>query len=274
MQVRNEKAKPKRKSADVVWINAWLKQNFDQIEKKTGLTVLDPKGGLGCGAFGCVYATDDPRWVVKITRDKTEGPLVQSVVDYRARTDGGTGLGPSKILPGIVFYKDIFQARSTSAYIDQRWQKFRPFVIVRENVQPMSDEDVRRMTWYEVSDIEKGKATPGLNVLMKQAERFHQRGWSEEEMTNHVVAYGEWLDRLEPEFPLVIDAMRNLFAPPSDLVLQDVHAYNVGFTMTNWGREYRPVGSVVIHDLGVTPPTISPGKFRTLNPLFIHREDE
>jgi hypothetical protein len=56
--------------AGKVWA-AFLESNKDRFQR----TITAPIGGLlGCGLFGCVYESESP-WVVKLTRDKTEGPI-------------------------------------------------------------------------------------------------------------------------------------------------------------------------------------------------------
>jgi hypothetical protein len=56
--------------AGKVWAT-FLENNKDRFRR----TITVPIGELlGCGLFGCVYESTSP-WVVKLTRDKTEGPI-------------------------------------------------------------------------------------------------------------------------------------------------------------------------------------------------------
>jgi hypothetical protein len=279
MQQQQERkpVRRKRKASEVVWANGWLPRHVDMIKDATGLTVLDPKGGLGCGYFGCVYQTDDPRWVVKVTRDKTEAVLAELIRKFRASRDGGDGTGPSAVLPGIIFFKNVIRAHSIYAVIRKMGRTFCPYVIVRENVQPMTDEDVGKMRWCQEPEVEdapnlKDYPKPCLDVLMSWAERYYRRAHSEEGMTEAIVRYGMWMDILRPEFPLVIDAMQTLF-DEEDILLQDVHAKNVSFSLVDWGTQYRPPGTVVIHDLGATPTGNQDVRFKLLNPIGVERTE-
>lgn len=270
----------KHKKVEVSWLDDHMPKYARVIRDKTGLKVKDPGVGVGCGTYGCVYLTDDPRWVVKVTSDRDEGPLALRMVEVRKDLAGGTGYGPSTALQGLVFFKSIFRARP----IWHGRKQFSPYVIIRENVRPASDKDVEeRMTWYvdeslplkiDDEDDKKKKqhakdlAHPGLNIAMFWAKVFHMSKDNIKTMTNAVINYGNMLDKLYDEFPLVVDDMRLLMEERYDLMLQDVHAYNIGYTLVDWGPKYRKVGSAVIHDLGMTP-TVPKSRFQMLNPLHI-----
>lgn len=276
-----QQPKKKQKKVDVAWLDDYMPNFSRHIYDKTGLKVQDPTGGVGCGTFGCVYLTNDPKWVVKVTRDKDEGPLAQRIVEIRKDLAGGDGFGPSTALPGIVFFKDIFQART----VEYDRHLFKPYVLIRENVRPAEDEDVEeKMTWYfdkklpyDIDDKDdkdkngkqihaRDRSHAGLNIVMHWARIFHIYVDSPSKLKNAVKNYIEWLEEIRNEFPLVVDDM--LYLMDHDLVLMDVHAYNVGYSIVNWGKGFRKPGSVVIHDLGMTP-TIPKTRFRMLNPLHI-----
>lgn len=256
--------------SELRWIRPWLARHQSKITARTGLTLKTPDTPEGCGTFGCVYLTNDPRWVIKLTWDATEGPLVREILAAREEKGGNEGYGPSQVLPGIVFYKALFKARPVVC----GKRTISPYVIVRENVRPMSLDDVTAMHWYRVKSIEDGNPTPGLHILQTWAERFHRES-SGALIEQAVVEYGTWMDILEDEFPLVISAMRELFEAPRNLLLADVHTDNVATTITDWGPGYRPPGSVVIHDIGATKPSRDMDKrfqFAMINP--IHRIPE
>jgi len=239
-------------------------KNVERIRTLTGVKILNPKKPVGCGYFGCVYLTDDPRWVVKVTQDHDEASLIQKVLDIREEKTG-VAHGPSRILPGIVFVKAIFRGRKTQ----HGTRTFTPYVIVRENVTPATDNDIKDMEWYSDSEVEEGEITPGLNVAMKWAERFHEYKRYPKESAEAAKQFVRWLVRLRSEFPFVIESMTSLFQN-HDLVLRDVHSENVGKSIVDWGRDYRPAGQWIIHDLGVTPTASRKNDLRVLNPVRVN----
>lgn len=254
------------KRARLCWLDTWMPKNAKHIFEETGLRVLDAKKPVGCGVFGCVYLTNDPRWVVKVSYDATEGALIQKVLDYR-KEKTGYAYGPSRALPGVVFVKAVFRGRK----LQHGRRIFTPYVIVRENVSPSTDSDVEDMEWYSDSRVEGGEMTPGLDIVMKWAERFHRYKKDPERTSEATQHYVQWLNRVRREFPLVIGDMTTFFTE-HDLVLQDVHAFNVGRSIVDWGKDYRQPGQWVIHDLGVTP-TAPRKDFRILNPVRVNIVD-
>ena len=256
--LQEKRRKLKKKSVDLAFLDDYMCKYSRHIYEKTGLKVQDPGIGVGCGTYGCVYLTDDPKWVVKVTRDKDEGPMALRIVEIRKELEGGDGYGPSKALPGIIFFRNIFQART----IEHHRKLFKPTVIIRENIEPVTNKDVEeRMDWF-VDKSFGSKLRPGLEIAQLWAEKFHS---DEGDLAKAVVKFGEWLDRIKDEFPLVVDDMLYLMNN-QDLMLADVHAFNVGYSVTDWGRGFRKPGSVIIHDLGMTP-TVPKSRFRMLNPI-------
>lgn len=256
-----------RLSARLCWQESWVPKNAERLRKKTGVKILNPKKPVGCGYFGCVYLTDDPRWVVKVTQDHDEASLIQKVLDLR-KEHTGVAHGPSRVLPGIVFVKNIFRGRKTQ----HGKRTFTPYVIVRENVAPATDSDIEDMEWYSDSKVENGAMTPGLNVVMKWAERFHEYKHYEKESAEATKQFIQWLVRLQREFPHVTEAMMTLFRE-HDLVLRDVHSQNVGRSIVDWGRDYRRPGQWIIHDLGVTPTVSRKNDLSILNPVRVNIVD-
>jgi len=242
----------KRKSVDVIYLDEWMPRNVRNIKEKTGLKVLDPTGGVGFGAFGCVYLTDDPRWVVKVTRDMDEGPMAMKIVELRGEKGGGTGFGPSKVLPGIVFFKNVFRARA----VEHHRKIFRPYVIIRENVSPVEEPYVRNvMGWYVDPRISTEESHTALNLAYKWARKFDDHKDDPKKLKQAILKYVDWLKVVREEFPYVGQDMLDLM--DHDMVLQDVHQYNIGFTTVDWGAEYRAKQSAVIYDLGMTNADLS-----------------
>lgn len=84
---------------------------------------------LGRGCWGTVFASSDPRWVVKVTKDIEEVSACLRVTELR-------GMGHSaELLPGLA---DIFWV-SRKLDIEDDGEDL--YVIVRENVVPVKDAD-------------------------------------------------------------------------------------------------------------------------------------
>jgi hypothetical protein len=245
----------------------FMQDNRERIEKATGLEITqDNEKPLGCGGYGCAYATNDKRWIVKVSTDATEAALVKSVMDLRVEESGGDGTGPSTALPGVVFFEGIWMRP------DRRGRTV--FIFVRENVQPFEDIDVLNLDWFGASGSEHPRVsrkygTTALNLAVEYASDFYDAGNDEQKASHAISNYLKWMEVIRHEMPLVSDTMEEFLS--QGVVLRDIHDRNVGHTLVNWGRKYRPKGSVVIFDLGYTP-TARKGRYKRLNPTLSEEE--
>ena len=249
----------------------FMHDNRKRIEKATGLTIVqaDDKP-LGCGGYGCAYATNNKRWVVKVSSDATEAALVKSVMDVRAEKaeKAGDGTGPSTALPGVVFFEGIWMRP------DRRGKTM--FVFVRENVEPFQDEDVLLLDWFgskgtEHPNVRSKYGTSALNLAVEYAADFYDAKEDQAAATDAIDSYLKWIEVVRPEMPLVSEAMEEFVC--RGVVLRDVHDRNVGRTLVDWGKKYRPKGSVVIFDLGCTPTDHFKG-YSKLNPVLSKQDAE
>ena len=67
---------------------------------------------LGCGRFGCVYESEAP-WVVKLTRDESEGPVWSYMAELLADED----IGP--LLPSYLRVHDVVRIRPDVIFNDE-----------------------------------------------------------------------------------------------------------------------------------------------------------
>ena len=222
------------------WLVPWLTQNRGRLEKAIGLQITRPLDKpYGCGTYGCVYPLSDPRYVLKVSDDPYEGPLNKTVIDTRKRADGGSGMGPSGTLPGIVFYRNLFADQSFGKPV---------YVIVREDVEPFTYEDVLNMQWY-YHPLKSAEPTNPLDVTSDVIDDFFDSR-SPKKIAESFDLWLEWVGHVGVDLPLVADAMLGMLE--KKIVLRDVHWGNVGKSTVDWGKKYRPPGTVVIHDLGLT----------------------
>jgi hypothetical protein len=85
---------------------------------------------LGSGAWGSVFASSDPRWVIKITKDRGEVEAAEHVMARR-----GKGF-LAVLFPGLV---DILNVRKVEGLRDDGEDLY---VLVREDVVPAQDSDL------------------------------------------------------------------------------------------------------------------------------------
>lgn len=251
----------------------WLADNGYRAEAATGLDIASRiDQPLGCGAFGCVFKTSDPKWVLKVTDDPDEGPLMASIIALRRKHGGGSGYGPNVHLPGIVFVRNLFQAF---------WEEEEPiYVIVREEVKPWESYDWHRMVYYDAERVEVDgdkellyadpvpappdiRGLTSMTIVQEYAKKFN-RVESEQAKEAALLKYVEWLEIAGEELPLVSESMLELF--DNEIVLEDVHEANLGYARVNWGPKYRQPGRVIIHDVGMSETPFRP-RFRHLNPV-------
>lgn len=113
-----------------------LRRIGEPIESALGH--LDPRGEfVGTGAWGAVYLTTAPRWIVKVTADPTEGPITSAII----------GKPSLRAHPGVSYFLKIWRLREPAKF---KSRQRTIYVIVRENIVPLSfaaffdDADARR----------------------------------------------------------------------------------------------------------------------------------
>jgi hypothetical protein len=172
---------------------------------------------LGAGSWGVVYPTRDPRFVVKVTADPTEGPIVATIMSEPQLHNH----------MGIIHY---FALRQLPENITFRGKTFPVFVIVAERLKDVGalrgwsksreDEHLTRL-------LVKIKDVAGKLVHEKQKKRPSQR----------------LIDILDEQYLDLVGQIHD--GPISDFffqfrdatddgVLADVHLNNVGKRAVDW----------------------------------------
>jgi hypothetical protein len=93
----------------------------------TALEGIDSRHILGCGVWGCVWRlASTERWVVKITLDPYEGPIVAAIMHRpHLRTH-----------PGVIYYGGVWRVPEKFVYHDGKI--YDAYVILREKALPFS----------------------------------------------------------------------------------------------------------------------------------------
>ena len=153
------------KAAAAVWAR-FLESNLDRFRR----TVRAPMGELlGCGLFGCVFASESP-WVVKITRDPTEGEVWAYMAELLADPE------VSSELDAYLRVKDVVRIRPDVIF---KGEQMPVFGIVREEALPVligddvaSSETLRHVGVTSDMLARAGVQSPSLNDISVALERF------------------------------------------------------------------------------------------------------
>ena len=136
----------------VAWAQ-FLDENKDRFQR----TLDVPIGGrLGCGRFGCVYESSSP-WVVKITRDESEGPIWSYMAELLADEE------LVDMLPSYLRVHDIVRVLPDVIFNDEAQPVFG---VVREAAAPVFDnvQVVNPRDKYDVS-FEIALSSQTLQIL-------------------------------------------------------------------------------------------------------------
>jgi len=98
----------------------------DRIADVIGLPIGEM---LGCGHWGCVFESEPP-WVVKFSRDPTEGPIWAKLIEWVKEQNETVGVGTD----GLARAREVVQLSPGVVY---RGKERELFVIVREAVAPL-----------------------------------------------------------------------------------------------------------------------------------------
>jgi hypothetical protein len=236
------------------WLTKFLKLKRRQLED-IGVTSFEP---LGCGHYGCVLPHADPKWVVKVTRDPTEGPIAAKVTEMRNKGDAA--------LKGIVLFKEIYKA---DEIIDWRSKKWPVYVTVRESIKPFSMQDATKMRRYRVEASPTDRFNPygatAIEAMKEAALKWHElkTEWKKDKAMQDYIAAAS---RVGDEFNDLGETLFEML--DAGLVLRDVHWANLGYTTWESDNDsdylWRPAGTVVIHDLGHTPTDPIEAHFKPL----------
>lgn len=112
--------------ADARNANLWIDQVIEDRETIEDKIDMPMGEMLGCGRWGCVFASDEP-WVIKITRDPTEGPLWATLQEWQRNTSTQNNAG-------LVRIREVLQLRPGVDFEGEEWPLY---VAVREGVVPI-----------------------------------------------------------------------------------------------------------------------------------------
>ncbi len=195
------------------------------------------ENSLGCGSWGCAWMSGDPRYVVKISRDPTEGPTVAAIQNF-------VGSRPDSY-PGLAIIKAVWRLPEQMVFRGKPWDVY---AVVREVVRPYdyweatADSYIRRETALGLARL---RDYVNAGIEYKQVKR--QKSWYFDKMRTSVGA----MYHHEPTYYIasVLDELLD-----AEIVLTDVHQGNVGYRLIDWDTsgkfELAPSNSLLIFDFG------------------------
>ncbi len=165
----------------------------------------------GCGVYGCVLPTLDPKVVLKVTSDDTEAQFAQNY-------------SPTLVDPVVVDYFAIVPLKTR--------HKGRPvYLLWRESAKYVGEvETVVGPHAADLIDIQHAAAADVLHLVLDKADRRHIEGAAE-----------VWLDTLEqiadevPELESLAKGMMSIYRQMG-VFIGDVHLGNLG-VVTRDGKD-------------------------------------
>jgi len=176
---------------------------------------------LGCGSFGCVFPlVADPRRVLKLSTDATEGPVVKAIME--------TGL--DKRLHGLARWDAIWRVPVEI----QSGPRGTCWVILREDVLPYL-ADKFNITYHLEQSVFSRRETWAVdlrqyNLNARDAIRYktaHKKQHSKEIAEEHL---GQLFERQETYY--LAEAIDELAR--HDIYIADVHQGNIGGRIHSW----------------------------------------
>lgn len=199
---------------------------------------------LGCGGYGCVWSilkrdraaaggASPTRYVLKISTDKTEGPVVQAIINTRW----------DKQLDGLVRWEGVWRVPTKIGRTGLAW------VIVREDVEPfrpvphhpwwgspagralgLAERTDAELAYWAREEYRWGSALDRYNNAARDAIRLKTASRVERARDEMAYAVGD-LYGDEQTYP-VAEAIEAL--DKSGITLADVHRGNLGHRIHGW----------------------------------------
>jgi hypothetical protein len=197
---------------------------------------------LGCGLMGCVLPLNTENFVLKISGDITEGPIVSLIMQDSELRDH----------PGTVSYLAIWQIEDDEGPI---------YIILREAIEPLSKKQKKTKPAKTLDAYQKtSRKTYNKKTQTKFAEKIYPERIPKlrQELKKYIITRKNIIDKLYkiPETKEIADFIRAI-QTKYKFMLADVHSDNVGkktFDLDNYWT---------IFDVG------TPGLISRVRPGFI-----
>lgn len=177
---------------------------------------------LGTGSWGVVYPLADEKFVLKVTADPTEGPIVAKIMSEPQLYNH----------MGIIHYFALRQLPERAS-VKANSKGYPVYVIVAERLKDVGELTSHMRSYvrsrdhelaYQLSEV-KEAATP----LVKEKRRKKPRQWMVDKLDQ------EYMNRVaQIDDSVLCDFFYQFRDATNDGVLADVHTNNVGKRAVNW----------------------------------------
>jgi hypothetical protein len=199
------------------------------------LAKIGPEDYIGCGTWGCVYPLDTTdRWVLKLTTDPTEGPIVAHIMKHRhLRTH-----------PGIVYYGALWQLEDSISIRDDddEFVDLPIYIILREftavwpHAWPWNEEHETQMNEFSMA---LDNVLDNAYVLLDLRDELQELEGKGKRTARYKALVGESAETEEDVLDALDDFQRTTFGSAiasfmramylqHNILLGDVHFQNVG----------------------------------------------
>lgn len=229
------------------WLKKVLKDRGRKVEEAARRAIgpdaaVDWPKKLGCGHYGCAWGILEPglsapRYVVKVTRDPTEGPMQAKIAERQQRGDYGFD-------DGFAIVRGVYRLEPDVEWRGKTWPVY---AVVREEVLPVLSAAGKGVMLYGYMSAEQreeavpgiyppvkrwqlGKAIDALHKYKDAAAKWYAQGAlkrpSQHKLDQLDTEMSEHLSRISDFLPTVGTIMGILQSEGTPL--RDVHANNIG----------------------------------------------
>jgi hypothetical protein len=222
-------------------VTATLRQLGEPIHfGERSLARIGPHDYIGCGSWGCVYPLDTTdRWLVKVTTDPTEGPIVAHIMKHRELRNHR----------GIVYYGGLWQlderVHLPSAEGDEMldlpiYVILREYAAVWPHAWPWDEPHMDEMNEYEYFMSEATTSSLALLNIQDQMEYVRKSRLSQAVKERRLaLLMPEWQEFEEEYLDNLEDLQNTLFGRAiadflrivyleHSILMPDLHKDNIG----------------------------------------------
>ncbi len=241
------------------WLRNVVKDRKKVVEKAVRSALgkdakVDWKKRFGCGHYGCAYAVKErghkePRYVVKVTRDPTEGPMQATIARRQKAGDYGFD-------DGFAIVRGVYRIGDDVQHMGKMWPVY---AIVREEVTPVT------AVMYEPGSIYP-PVTPGQLASVMTALNNYKDNAAKWYALKERKASERALGSVEKLMDASLRAISNYAPPLGEIMgimqhegtpLRDVHSQNIGVRhhpgIVDPDDPDASLGYITIFDPGHTP---------------------
>lgn len=193
------------------------------------LDTISSEDFLGCGHWGCVYPLDiDPRFVVKLSLDPTEGPLVAALLEkeWLSRHMGIVTYLAVWQIPEAFVWRNI----PRTVYVIVREEATIPGGHVIQHENPQFARAIYGKDWFshktQIGYLDAASKFQEASIKLREKETSRRE-------RNFDVRYSQWAEAAHrvgnaPKGYAIEDFILNMY-DALGIVITDIHLSNIGY---------------------------------------------